>query len=99
VESVSSPIANIGISNRAFEETVEKEFRQMYCLDPDHVPSSIIGEECLEIEDIKNGYKELKVSDSESSMTSNLLLSPGSLTNGCIFKHHNSTLKYRHLIL
>jgi lipoate-protein ligase A len=72
VESVSSPIANIGISNRAFEEAVEKEFRRMYGLDPNHVTSSIVGEECLEIKDIENGYKELKVCQNEPSTTPSL---------------------------
>jgi lipoate---protein ligase len=99
VESVSSPIANIGISNRAFEGTVEKEFRRMYGLDPNHVPSSIVGEECLEIKDIENGYNELKVSQSESSTTSSLWLNLYSLMHGRIFKHHNSGLKFRRLIL
>jgi lipoate-protein ligase A len=72
VESVSSPIANIGISNRAFEEAVEKEFRRMYGLDPNHVTSSTVGEECLEIKDIENGYKELKVCQNEPSTTPSL---------------------------
>ena len=61
VESVSSPIANINIDNRDFEKAVEAEFRRLYNADPENIPISIVGEECLAIEDIEKGQKELKV--------------------------------------
>jgi lipoate-protein ligase A len=66
VKSVSSPIANINIDNRAFEEAVEAEFRQLYNADPESIPVSIVGEECLEIEDIEKGNTELKVGPIEA---------------------------------
>ena len=62
VESVSSPIANINIDNRAFEEAVEAEFRRLYNADPEDIPISFVGEECLDIEDINKGQMELQVS-------------------------------------
>jgi lipoate-protein ligase A len=93
VESVSSPIANINIDNRDFEEAVEAEFRRLYNADPGNVPVSIVGEECLAIEDIEKGQKELKVGEEIESELSCSALNNHSLRSGPTFKHHSLILK------
>jgi len=60
VASVSSPISNIGLGSRAFEQSVEREFRRTYQF-ADAVTTEYVGTDCLEIPEIKAGYEELKV--------------------------------------
>ncbi|KAI9867323.1 MAG: Biotin/lipoate A/B protein ligase [Trichoglossum hirsutum] len=76
VESVSSPVANAGVSNKEFEEAVVAEFRDMYGIGSGAWEMSasdgicegkgwiggFVGEEDAEVEDIALGIAELKVS-------------------------------------
>lgn len=61
VESVSSPISNIGLDIKAFQERLQDEFVDMYV----HLgkPSIVetVGDEHLAIPDIQKGYEELRV--------------------------------------
>jgi lipoate-protein ligase A len=61
VESVRSPVSNLGVTTKMFESTVESEFRRMYGVHQDDYPTIHLGEGCLQIESIRSGYKELKV--------------------------------------
>ncbi|KAH6662734.1 hypothetical protein B0J14DRAFT_285293 [Halenospora varia] len=55
VESVSSPIANVNVSNVDFETAVVKEFGDMY----EDMEPIIVGEKEKEIEEIRDGMAEL----------------------------------------
>lgn len=61
VESVSSPVGNIGLDVKPFQEHLQAEFAEMYA----HVgkPSVVetVGDDYLSIPDIKKGYDELRV--------------------------------------
>jgi len=60
VESVSSPVGNIGLDVGKFQERLQTEFGTMYGA----IKSStvqVVGEEHLDIPDIKKGYDELLV--------------------------------------
>jgi lipoate-protein ligase A len=61
VESVSSPVTNIGLPNETFIGAVQKAFANMYHAD-DVAPAVEVGQELLEHEEIKKGYNELLVS-------------------------------------
>jgi len=61
VESVRSPVGNIGISNQSFEKAVFSEFSALY-EGSTTVPSlHFVGEELLGEVAIANGMRELKV--------------------------------------
>lgn len=60
VESVSSPVGNIGLDVDVFQQCLQDEFAAMY----EHgtkLLSETVGEEHLKIPEIKKGYDELKV--------------------------------------
>ncbi|KAF2399316.1 hypothetical protein EJ06DRAFT_557769 [Trichodelitschia bisporula] len=57
VASVSSPVGNIGVENGAFEDAVRDEFLRMYAAD---VEAEVVGEQMLEVPEVKKGYVELK---------------------------------------
>jgi lipoate-protein ligase A len=61
VESVSSPVSNIGLDVPTFRERLQEEFASMYA--DLGAPSIVqtVGEEHLDIPDIKKGYDELQV--------------------------------------
>ena len=59
VDSVSSPITNVNVSNEAFEKGVIAEFGRMY----DSVEPFILIDEASEIPEIAKGLAEMKVSD------------------------------------
>lgn len=60
VESVSSPVGNIGLVNDVFEESIQDEFATMY-RDAGNVPTMVtVGEKHLSIPEIRKGYDELK---------------------------------------
>jgi len=58
VDSVSSPITNVNVSNRAFEKSVVAEFGRMY----DVVEPIVLTDEASEIPEIAKGLAEMKVS-------------------------------------
>ena len=91
VESVSSPVGNIGITSEHFIGSVQEEFGRLYhSTDGEAI---VVDEKWLQIEDVKKGYEELKVGTSlsppgESFSTS---LTPSrSLWSGPIFRRLNS---------
>jgi lipoate-protein ligase A len=58
VDSVSSPVGNILLDNERFIENVQREFGELYEGAGEAVE---LGEECLEIEEVKKGHAELSV--------------------------------------
>lgn len=81
VESVSSPVGNIGLETATFQERLRAEFSSMYAgIDqPDIVDT--VGEEHLEIPEIRKGYDELRTKDwifsQTPQFTLNVCPSPG----------------------
>lgn len=61
VESVSSPVANIGLQVVPFQRHLQAEFAQMYAQgrQPDVVAT--VGDDHLQVPDIRKGYDELRV--------------------------------------
>ncbi|EKG21908.1 Biotin/lipoate A/B protein ligase, partial [Macrophomina phaseolina MS6] len=64
VESVSSPVSNVGIPNQRFIEAVQFEFSRMYA-GRSAGPATVveIGDEQLELPDLRKGYDEIKTRD------------------------------------
>lgn len=61
VESVSSPVGNVGITHDAFVTAVRRDFRRMYCPRGEGVAHVEVGEEeALEEESVRKGVEELK---------------------------------------
>jgi lipoate---protein ligase len=60
-ESVRSAVTNLGINTKTFESAVEQEFRALYGLEADLHPTTTFGQECLEIDEVRKGYDELRV--------------------------------------
>ena len=60
VESVSSPVGNINLSKERFIDATSTHFDQMYTSDG-RTKSVEVGEDWLEVEDVRRGYDELKV--------------------------------------
>jgi len=58
VDSVNSPITNVNVSNKKFEDAVVSEFGKMY----QSTEVTIVSEEALEISEISKGFAELSVS-------------------------------------
>ena len=60
VESVSSPVSNIGLENQAFMNAVKEHFAAMYRI-PEGVREVQVGVEAVdEIDDIRKGLEEMK---------------------------------------
>lgn len=67
VESVSSPVSNIGIANQDFVRIVQHEFSRMYGI-PSAGPRAIeLGEQQLELPELRKGCEEMKVRFSDST--------------------------------
>lgn len=62
VESVSSPVGNVLISNDRFMEATTKQFHAMYSSEK-AIEAMQVGDEALDTDNIRKGYDELKVSD------------------------------------
>jgi lipoate-protein ligase A len=62
VESVSSPVGNIGLDVEKFQEKLQAEFATMHG-DARRPTVQIVGEEQLSIPDVKKGYDELLTDD------------------------------------
>jgi lipoate-protein ligase A len=58
VDSVSSPVGNIGLDVTLFQQRLQREFASMYA-SPSVVET--VGDDYLNIPDIKKGYDELRV--------------------------------------
>ena len=61
VESVSSPVGNILLENERFEAAVRKHFTEMYGEPEGGLVE--VGESWAEVEGVKKGMDELRVSD------------------------------------
>lgn len=59
VESVSSPVTNIGLSVESFKGQMQEEFAAMYGAEASS--PEFVGPEHLNVSDIRKGYEELKV--------------------------------------
>ncbi|KAL1797166.1 hypothetical protein ACET3X_003772 [Alternaria dauci] len=78
VESVSSPVSNIGLEVEPFKQRLQEEFASMYTELGSPSIVEIVGEEHLSIPDIRKGYEELQTDDWMWSQTPrfNLTLDP-----------------------
>ncbi|KAF2490766.1 hypothetical protein BU16DRAFT_543069 [Lophium mytilinum] len=72
VESVSSPVANIGLSNQAFQKQVQEEFARMYSGVP---AANGVDQSLLSTPEISKGYDELRTLDWTYSQTPQFTLS------------------------
>lgn len=91
VESVSSPVSNIGLDLKAYQQRLQEVFAAMYA-DVGKVDiAETVGDDYLNIPDIKKGYDELRVS--VPCLLCFELKSVDSCRRkiGCGRKHHNST--------
>ena len=61
VESVSSPVTNIGLNIKAFQERLQEEFAATFAGSGGPSIVEAVGDEYLNIPDIKKGYDELRV--------------------------------------
>ncbi|KAK4983867.1 hypothetical protein LTR50_006943 [Elasticomyces elasticus] len=59
VESVSSPVGNIGVSTTEFTTAVQQEFASMYHREAD-LDAQEVGDDQFEVASIRKGYQELK---------------------------------------
>lgn len=66
VESVSSPVSNIGLDLKAYQRRLQDGFAAMYASVGKINVVETVGDEYLSIPDIKKGYDELRVSASGS---------------------------------
>jgi lipoate-protein ligase A len=77
VESVSSPVGNIGLGNKQFELAVQQEFNKMYegkIARPYPLDSRTKMKEFLEITEIQTGYNELMVGGSKHRARLSMLI-------------------------
>lgn len=63
VESVSSPVANIGLDVEIFQECLQREFATSHVHEGVSPVVDFLGEDLLSIPEIKKGYDELRTSD------------------------------------
>jgi lipoate-protein ligase A len=87
VDSVSSPITNVNVSNEAFEKGVIAEFGRIY----DNVEPFFLTDEASKIPEVAKGLSEMKVSDSIIEMIYLLRL----LTSRAVFRmdiHANTSI-------
>lgn len=61
VESVSSPVSNIGLDIDLFQTRLQEEFAAVHGFAEQRPSVQVVGEEHLEIPTIKKGYDELRV--------------------------------------
>jgi lipoate-protein ligase A len=64
VESVSSPVGNIGLEVKPFQLRLQQEFAEMYAAQGDANVVATVGDEHLNVPDIKKGYDEIRVCSS-----------------------------------
>jgi lipoate-protein ligase A len=78
VESVSSPVSNIGLEVEPFKRRLQDEFASMYAELGNPSIVETVGEEHLNIPDIRKGYDELQTDEWMWSQTPrfNLMLDP-----------------------
>lgn len=79
VESVSSPVGNIGVGEEEFVDAVQSQFTTMY---GETIPTADCGDELLEEPLVKKGYDELKSLDWIYGQTPQFTFSSQSRANG-----------------
>jgi lipoate-protein ligase A len=62
VESVSSPVGNIGLEVKPFQKCLQQEFAEMHAAPGEASVVATVGEDHLNVPDIKKGYDEIRVS-------------------------------------
>ncbi|KAF2759544.1 hypothetical protein EJ05DRAFT_301767 [Pseudovirgaria hyperparasitica] len=96
VESVSSPVTNIGLSTDIFAAMVQQQFAEMYGADRlEHVQ---IGKEQLHLSDVRKGYDELRTPDWTYCQTPQFTLStvPESVALNPRAMPHQVTVSVKH---
>lgn len=83
VDSVSSPVSNVNVSNEKFEEAVAAEFGQMYST----VEPIIVGDNECNVPDVAKGLNEIQVCHLNPIFC--IVLTMNSLLTGLISRHHN----------
>ncbi|KAH8696809.1 hypothetical protein GQ44DRAFT_633997 [Phaeosphaeriaceae sp. PMI808] len=63
VESVSSPVGNIGLDVKLFQLRLQAEFAEMYAATGEVNIATSVGDDYLNIPDVKKGYDELRTKD------------------------------------
>ncbi|EOA92279.1 uncharacterized protein SETTUDRAFT_84775 [Exserohilum turcica Et28A] len=94
VESVSSPVSNIGLDVKAFQSRLQEEFALMYA--ELGTPSIVqtVGDDFLEIPDIRKGYDELQTEEWMWAQTPAFSLTFGLVDNvGIEIKVHHGAIK------
>jgi lipoate-protein ligase A len=61
VESVSSPVGNIGLNVMPFQQRLQEEFADMYASVGTANIVAMVGDEHLNIPEIRKGYDEMRV--------------------------------------
>jgi lipoate-protein ligase A len=61
VESVSSPVGNIGLEVEPFQKRLQEEFAEMYAATGVANIVATVGDDHLNVSDIKKGYDEIRV--------------------------------------
>ncbi|KAF2018069.1 hypothetical protein BU24DRAFT_421085 [Aaosphaeria arxii CBS 175.79] len=89
VESVSSPVGNIGLDDAIFRKEVQKQFGAMYAKVGEAVVD-FVGDEYLNIPEIKKGYDELKTKEWILSQTPQFTLNAEGPSGEeiCVTVHH-----------
>ncbi|KAH7389630.1 hypothetical protein DE146DRAFT_172310 [Phaeosphaeria sp. MPI-PUGE-AT-0046c] len=63
VESVSSPVGNIGLDVEPFQKRLQEEFAEMYAAVGHANIVATVGDHHLDVPDIKKGYDEIRTED------------------------------------
>jgi len=93
VESVSSPVGNIGINLAVFQQQLQQQFAAMY-VGIGQPSVTTVGEEYLSIPDIRKGYDELQTEDWMWSQTPQFdLLLDSSSDVGISMNVHHGVIK------
>jgi lipoate-protein ligase A len=68
VESVSSPVGNIGLEVEPFQKRLQEAFAEMYAATGQASIVAIVGDDHLNVPDIKKGYDEIRARITFSSV-------------------------------
>lgn len=89
VDSVSSPVGNIGLDSEAFKMRLQEQFAALYTGGKE-LPVQIVGEEHLDIPEVRKGYEELRVSTRCVLLVCCDKLTHARRMTGSSHKHRNS---------
>lgn len=92
VESVSSPISNIGLDVKLFQQRLQAEFAETYAADGEkNIIIATVGNEHLNVLDIKKGYDEIRVRQTASASSFGHGTDSHRLKTGCGRRPRSST--------